>query len=91
MDTCGTYVFDVKHLQKGAEFRNALLFARQQLLQVIAKKGFNVLLLERWATLDGLFSYDADIACKPVGQSPFSGKGSSIVSKYSMVVDPLVH
>jgi len=47
VDTCGTYIFDMKGAQRGAEFRKAVLFARQQLLQVNAKKGYNLLLLER--------------------------------------------
>ncbi|KAH7921142.1 hypothetical protein BV22DRAFT_1038978, partial [Leucogyrophana mollusca] len=47
-DTCGTYIFDcVKH-PKGAQYVNAVLFARQQLLQEIAKKNYNTLLLESW-------------------------------------------
>lgn len=49
MDTRGTYVFEVKHFPKGDQFRNAVFFARQQLLQAVAKKNFNVLLLERCA------------------------------------------
>ena len=49
VDTVGTYIFDVMHLKKGNDLRKAVLFARQQLLQVIAEKGFNVLLLERYA------------------------------------------
>jgi len=48
-DTVGTYVFELKHLQTTIEFRNVLLFARQQLLQVILQKGYNVLLLESWS------------------------------------------
>jgi hypothetical protein len=46
-DTCGTYVFEVKHIPKDAQVRNAVFFAREQLLQEVAKKNFNVLLLER--------------------------------------------
>jgi len=48
-DTVGTYVFELKQLQTTVQFRNAVLFARQQLLQVILQKGFNVLLLESWS------------------------------------------
>jgi hypothetical protein len=48
MDTRGTYVFEVKHFPKGDQFRNAVFFARQQLLQEVAKRSFNVLLLERY-------------------------------------------
>ncbi|KII93443.1 hypothetical protein PLICRDRAFT_101565 [Plicaturopsis crispa FD-325 SS-3] len=47
-DTCGTYVFDLKSLPRGNEFSNALLFARQQLMHEIEKKGYNVLVLESW-------------------------------------------
>ncbi|KAJ3718279.1 hypothetical protein C8R42DRAFT_138104 [Lentinula raphanica] len=47
-DICGTYVFDVKkHDQSEANMRNAVGIARQQLLQEIATKGFNILLTER--------------------------------------------
>ncbi|KAJ6574870.1 hypothetical protein B0H19DRAFT_1254514 [Mycena capillaripes] len=47
-DTCGTYVFHVDHLKNAADLRNAVVFARQQLLQEVAKKGFNALLSESW-------------------------------------------
>jgi hypothetical protein len=46
-DKCGTYVFEVKHLPKDYHLRNAVFFAREQLLQEAAKTDFNVLLLER--------------------------------------------
>lgn len=46
-DTCGTYVFDVKHFPKDFQFRNAVFFARQRLIEEIEKNGFNILLLER--------------------------------------------
>lgn len=46
-DTCRTYVFDVKRLIGKSELRDAVVFARQQLLQEVTKKGYNVLLLER--------------------------------------------
>jgi len=48
-DTVGTYVFDLKHIPTSPELRNVVFFARQQLLQVILQKGFNVLLLESWS------------------------------------------
>jgi len=48
-DKCGTYVFEVKHFPKDGQLRNAVFFAREQLLQEAAKKDFNVLLLERCA------------------------------------------
>jgi len=44
-DTVGTYVFDIK---RNCDFRNTLVFSRQLLLQEIAKKGLNVLLMESW-------------------------------------------
>jgi len=47
-DKCGTYVFEVKHLPKDYHLRNAVFFAREQLLQEAAKTDFNVLLLESW-------------------------------------------
>lgn len=55
-DICGTYVFDVKkHDQSEADLRNAVVIARQQLLQEIATKGLNVLLTERWRSSDPTF------------------------------------
>jgi len=48
VDTCGTYVFHLDRLKNAADLRNAVVFARQQLLQEVAKKGFNVLLSESW-------------------------------------------
>ncbi|KAJ7706429.1 hypothetical protein B0H17DRAFT_1002123 [Mycena rosella] len=47
-DTCGTYVFHVEQLKNAEDLRNAVVFAREQLLQNIGKKGFNVLLSESW-------------------------------------------
>ncbi|KAJ7139892.1 hypothetical protein C8R44DRAFT_828266 [Mycena epipterygia] len=47
-DMCGTYVFHVEQLKNAADLRNAVVFARQQLLQAVNKKGFNVLLSESW-------------------------------------------
>ncbi|KAJ7431789.1 hypothetical protein B0H11DRAFT_1870975 [Mycena galericulata] len=47
-DTCGTYVFHVEQLKNVSDLRNAVVFARQQLLQTVAKRGFNVLLSESW-------------------------------------------
>jgi len=48
-DIRGTYVFDVKlHKKNDAEIRNAVIISRQQLLQEVAKKGFNHLLSESW-------------------------------------------
>ncbi|KAG5719312.1 hypothetical protein E4T56_gene13296 [Termitomyces sp. T112] len=44
----GTYVFDVSSGTKVPELRRVIEFARQQLLQRIAKKGYNILLLEGW-------------------------------------------
>jgi hypothetical protein len=46
-DTSGTYIFDMKDTQRSRDLRKAVLFARQQLLQVNAKQGFNLLVLER--------------------------------------------
>jgi len=47
-DTCGTYVFHVEQLNNVATLRNAVVFAREQVLKTVAKKGFNVLLSESW-------------------------------------------
>ncbi|KAJ7357128.1 hypothetical protein DFH08DRAFT_475002 [Mycena albidolilacea] len=43
-DTCGTYVFNVEQLKTD----DLVVFARQQLLKEVGKKGFNVLLSESW-------------------------------------------
>jgi hypothetical protein len=46
--TCGTYIFDLgKRSPQGSDYCNAVLFARQQLLQEIVKNNWNILLLER--------------------------------------------
>ncbi|KAG5639325.1 hypothetical protein H0H81_004528 [Sphagnurus paluster] len=47
-DTRGTYVFQVTSGKEAPSLRNAVEFARQQLLQEIIKKGYNILLLESW-------------------------------------------
>jgi hypothetical protein len=46
-NTRGTYVFEGNHSKKCIDPRDAVVFAQQQLLKEAAKKGFNVLLLER--------------------------------------------
>ncbi|KAJ8084269.1 hypothetical protein PM082_003037 [Marasmius tenuissimus] len=43
-----TYVFEVKRSKLYSSARNALLFARQQLLLEIARMGYNDLILEGW-------------------------------------------
>lgn len=46
-DTCRKYIFDFKkHVPDGDQCVNALLFSQQQLLAEVAKKHYNVLLLE---------------------------------------------
>ncbi|KAK7463823.1 hypothetical protein VKT23_005760 [Stygiomarasmius scandens] len=47
-DTRGTYVFDVKHKASHAALQNAIVFAQQQLLKEVAKRGYNILLIESW-------------------------------------------
>ncbi|THV05967.1 hypothetical protein K435DRAFT_711878 [Dendrothele bispora CBS 962.96] len=47
-DTRGTYVFDVKHKTSHAALQKAVVFAQQQLLSEVAKKGYNILLIESW-------------------------------------------
>ncbi|KAJ7751935.1 hypothetical protein DFH07DRAFT_524414 [Mycena maculata] len=47
-DTCGKYLFHVEQLNNAADLPNTVVFARQQLLQEVGKKGFNVLLSESW-------------------------------------------
>jgi hypothetical protein len=50
--TCGTYIFDLgKHSPQGSDYCRAVLFARQQLFQEIAKNGYNVLVLESWTLI----------------------------------------
>jgi len=44
-NTVGTYVFDIRGTQ---DFRRALAFSRKLLLQEMAKRGFNILLVESW-------------------------------------------
>jgi len=46
-DTRGTYVFEVKHKASHAALQNAIVFAQQQLLKEVAKRGYNILLTER--------------------------------------------
>ncbi|KIY45341.1 hypothetical protein FISHEDRAFT_49449 [Fistulina hepatica ATCC 64428] len=48
-DTVGTYVFEVRHVEQPTSLQNAVVFARQQLLQEVAKKGYNILLVESWS------------------------------------------
>ncbi|KAJ7102163.1 hypothetical protein B0H15DRAFT_768417 [Mycena belliarum] len=48
-DTCGTYVFHVEQLRNAESLRDAVVFARQQLLREVGKRGFNVLLSESWS------------------------------------------
>lgn len=46
--TCGTYIFDLgKRAPRGLDYGNAVLFARQQLIQAIVMHNYNVLLEER--------------------------------------------
>ncbi|KAF9229661.1 hypothetical protein BS17DRAFT_771759 [Gyrodon lividus] len=46
---CGKYIFDFKnHAPNGAQCISAVLFARQQLLQQITTKNYNIMLLEGW-------------------------------------------
>ncbi|KAF5377552.1 hypothetical protein D9615_005201 [Tricholomella constricta] len=47
-DTRGTYVFEVNPRKKAPDLRKAVEFARQQLLEEVVKKGYNILLLESW-------------------------------------------
>ncbi|KAG6911778.1 hypothetical protein DXG01_000024 [Tephrocybe rancida] len=49
-DTRGTYVFEVHSGKKAPELRKAVEFSRQQLLQEIIKKGYNILVLEGQVT-----------------------------------------
>ncbi|KAJ6519590.1 hypothetical protein C8R45DRAFT_1204736 [Mycena sanguinolenta] len=48
VDTCGTYFFQVGQLKDATDLKNAVVFARQQLLTEVGKRGFNVLLSESW-------------------------------------------
>jgi hypothetical protein len=47
-DTRGTYVFEGNQSKKSIDPRDAVVFAQQQLLKEAVKKGFNILLLERY-------------------------------------------
>jgi hypothetical protein len=47
MSMSGKYIFDFKkHAPNGAQGVSTVLFARQQLMQEITKKSYNILLLE---------------------------------------------
>lgn len=49
-DTCGRYIFDfTRQAPSGMHCTSALQFARQQLLQQITTKGYNILLEEGWS------------------------------------------
>ncbi|KAI6153302.1 hypothetical protein BKA82DRAFT_1002446 [Pisolithus tinctorius] len=49
-DTCGRYIFDfTKQVPSGVHCASALQFARQQLLQQVTTKGYNILLEEGWS------------------------------------------
>ena len=51
-DMRGTYVFDMKIRHSGIqELQKAVRFSRQQLLREAAKRGYNILLVERYAWL----------------------------------------
>ncbi|KAG0697164.1 hypothetical protein DFH29DRAFT_812108 [Suillus ampliporus] len=50
--TCGTYIFDLgKRSPQGSDYTNAVLFARQQLIEEIVKSDYNVLLFESWTLI----------------------------------------
>lgn len=49
-DIHGTYIFDVAHSERSKDLRNAVMFARQQLLQEATKNGHNILLMERFVS-----------------------------------------
>lgn len=44
----GTYVFEVKQMKSKTQLKEAVVFARQQFLQGVAKKGYNALMQERY-------------------------------------------
>ncbi|KXN84785.1 hypothetical protein AN958_12079, partial [Leucoagaricus sp. SymC.cos] len=52
-DTRGTYVFDVRshngQSRYGYQLGKAVMFAQQQLLREVEKKGFDMLLIEGWS------------------------------------------
>ncbi|TFK41403.1 hypothetical protein BDQ12DRAFT_679408 [Crucibulum laeve] len=41
-------VFDIKHVPRTNDVRNAVVFARDQLMQGVVKAGYSTLLLESW-------------------------------------------
>lgn len=47
VDACATYIFELRQLPKRDHMRNAVLFAREQLMQSAMLERYNVLLLER--------------------------------------------
>ncbi|KAF9456149.1 hypothetical protein BDZ94DRAFT_438576 [Collybia nuda] len=48
VDVRGTYVFNVNRMRGIINTQDAVIFARQQLLTEVVKKGYNTLLLESW-------------------------------------------
>lgn len=46
-DIHGTFTFNVAYSERSKDLRNAVMFARQQLLHEATKNGYNILLMER--------------------------------------------
>jgi hypothetical protein len=90
-DTARTYVFDVNRINESLNFRNALLFSRQHLLQEVAKRDFNILLLER------CFKYLFCSMSRPDNEPTIAGallpfvKEKIIDYKYVILDDPHAH
>jgi len=61
------------------------MFARQQLIQEISRKGYNVLLYERSALTLG--PERRELTTCPVGELLFIGRGKNIVSRFVTVGD----
>lgn len=49
-DTRGTYVFEERKERNIADLRHVIVFARQQLLKEVTRRGYNVLLSERFVS-----------------------------------------
>lgn len=89
VDTCGRYIFEfTNHTPSGIHCASAVLFARQQLLQQVKKRGFNVLLQEGSAPSE--FTGFRVLTSYPGGRLRCCDKGDVIEYKSTIPVDPAV-
>jgi hypothetical protein len=85
IDTVGTYVFDTSRIRDGQELRRMLLFSRRLLLQEVSKRGFNILLIERWEFICLSHSRrHPEFFLFIVGVSPSCGKAIFTASRFDI-------